>query len=95
MTNAGHFTNLEVTNISTATCTGGPTINVYDYTAATFGTGAIGSSAGNIAGTGSAAVEQAQTLPFSAGDRIAIAVATTGTGCASSQFLVTATVSEP
>ena len=92
MSNAGHFTNLEVGNISTASCTGAPTINVYDLTASTSGTGLVASNTGTPSGT---ILDQAQTLAFSAGDQIAIKVQTIGSSCASSEFEVSATVSEP
>lgn len=79
--NAGHFTNLEVVNTSLTTCTTAPTINVYDDTLSTTGTSTVGSTTGNVAGTGSARVDTGQTMPFNAGDKIAIKIQTQGASC--------------
>lgn len=78
--NAGHFTNIQSVNTSLTTCTTAPTFNVIDRTTSALGVSSVGSTTGNIGGTGST-IDTAQTLAFAAGDDISVEVQVTGASC--------------
>lgn len=78
--NAGHFTNLQSVNTSLTTCTTAPTFNVIDRTTSALGVSSVGSTTGNIGGTGST-IDTAQSLAFAAGDDISVEVQVTGGSC--------------
>ena len=91
MTRAGHFENLEIANVS-GSCAAGSVVNVHDLTAATSGTGVAGPTTGSAGGV---FADQAQTLTWAAGDRIAIMVDTVGTAPCTGNFIVNATGATP
>jgi hypothetical protein len=96
MNNAGHFTNLQVTNTSTGACTTAPAINVQDVTTSTNGSAPVtGSTTGNVGGTGSATQDGNPGLTYSAGDDVRIYISTAGSGCAGSYFTVSAQYETP
>ncbi len=92
MVNAGHFTNIQVTNVSPTSCTTGPTINLENLTQGTFGAaGVVGPNTGSASGN---VQNGAQTLSFNAGDSVALYVSVTGVSCFNN-FAVTAQYVEP
>jgi hypothetical protein len=92
MVNAGTITNIEIVNTSTATCTTPPIFNVQDVTTTTNGTNPITASAtGSVSGgTGAGTVDGNPGLTYNAGDNVRVLVWTTGSGCGSSEFTVSA-----
>lgn len=79
MTNAGSFTNIEIANTSTSSCTTAPTFNVVDITTSTNGTNPVtGSTTGAITGT---TVFGNPGLNYAAGDEVKLIVSATGATC--------------
>lgn len=79
MTNAGHFSNIQVVNVSPTACTIGPTINVENITQGTFGAaGVVGPNTGSATGN---ILNGSQVLTYNAGDSVAVYVSVTGTSC--------------
>lgn len=89
--NPGKFYNLEIVNQNGGTCTTAPTFNIFDGTT-NIGTGIAGSTTQQTKGV---ATDQAETLPFNAGDRIGIYLSSAGATCTGTNFLATAHVGEP
>lgn len=88
MTNVGSFSNLQVSNISTATCGTPPVFNVCDVTASTCGSAPVTASAtGTVAGT---LAEGNPGLSYNAGDDVIIKVSSAGASCTGTQFVVNA-----
>jgi hypothetical protein len=97
--NSGHITSLQVSNLSTATCTTPPSFNVIDFPGGTssandtVGTPLTAPATGAINGTSIA--KSAQSMAFNGGDLVFIFINTAGSGCTSSAFAVSAEVAIP
>ncbi len=87
--NAGHFADLLIiTDLNGGTCTTAPSYNVRDDTDGATGTALAG-------GTAAGQMTQAESVVFSAGDRICLVRTANGTACTAPFFSVTAQVEEP
>ena len=85
----GHFNQLTCVATLTGSCTTGPTINAFDVTASTSGTGVSpGTTVASPAPT-------SESLAFNVGDSIALGAAATPSACASPVYSCHATLSCP
>lgn len=93
MQNAGRVVNVQLNNLSTATCTTSPIFKVIDYSSSTTTSGVSAPTAG--APSGNNYTNTSVSLAFAAGDTLGIAITTGGSGCTSSAFSATADYVSP